>query len=165
MPTSRILLPAFSSCAGFLLAAFVNAGTAANSQSKASTAPATKVGNPITGEWLPNPAPNVTRNWGQLPQGRKWGSSAGIDIDPIDGHVWAYERSGAGTFGAGAPVTCDSNPVDPIFKFDRRTGAVLANFGKDIMVTPHGIYVDRQGNVWIADFSGNESGTKGLLFL
>jgi sugar lactone lactonase YvrE len=28
-------------------------------------------------------------------------------------------------------------------------------------VTPHGIHVDRQGNVWIADFAGNEAGTKG----
>jgi DNA-binding beta-propeller fold protein YncE len=118
-------------------------------------------GNPITGVGLPNPAPKVIRNWGQLPQGRKWGSSAGVDIDPIDGHIWAYERCGAGTFGAGAPVTCDSNPVDPVFKFDRHTGAVLANFGKGIMQTPHGIYVDKDGNVWIADFAGNEAGTKG----
>jgi sugar lactone lactonase YvrE len=37
----------------------------------------------------------------------------------------------------------------------------LANFGKGVMVTPHGIHVDRQGNVWIADFAGNEAGTKG----
>jgi len=32
-----------------------------------------------------------------------------------------------------------SRAVDPIFKFDRKTGAVLANFGKGVMVTPHGI--------------------------
>jgi sugar lactone lactonase YvrE len=123
---------------------------------------AAKVANPITGEGLPNPAPNVTRNWGQLPAGRKWGTTAGVDIDPIDGHVWAYERCGSGTLGGGGgAVTCDTNDVDPVFKFDRRTGAVLANFGKGVMVTPHGIHVDRQGNVWIADFAGNEAGTKG----
>ena len=29
------------------------------------------------------------------------------------------------------------------------------------MVTPHGIHVDSQGNVWVADFSGNKQGTKG----
>ncbi|MGH9349485.1 MAG: hypothetical protein ACRD26_19715 [Vicinamibacterales bacterium] len=161
MSWPRTLLPALGICAAFALTAFSNASIDANAQSAApATAPAT-VGNPITGAGLPNPAPNVTRNWGQLPQGRKWGSSAGIDIDPIDGHVWAYERCGAGTFGAGAPVTCDSNPVDPIFKFNRHTGAVLANFGKGIMQTPHGIHVDRTGNVWIADFAGNEAGTKG----
>jgi sugar lactone lactonase YvrE len=29
------------------------------------------------------------------------------------------------------------------------------------MVTPHGIHVDAQGNVWLADFAGNKEGTKG----
>jgi sugar lactone lactonase YvrE len=131
------------------------------SRAQAQGARGTAAGNYITGEGLPNPAPKVTRNWGQLPAGRKWGSSAGIDVDPTDGHIWAYERCGAGDFGAGVPITCDTNPVDPIFKFDRRTGAVLANFGKGVMQTPHGIHVDTQGNVWIADFAGNEAGTKG----
>ena len=73
-------------------------------------------------------------NWGDLPEGREWGSTAGIDIDPNDGQIWAYERCGAGTFGSGVPINCDSNPVDPIFKFDRNTGEVLANFGGGVMV-------------------------------
>ena len=38
---------------------------------------------------------------------------------------------------------------------------MLANFGKGVMVTPHGIHVDKDGNVWIADFAGNKAGTKG----
>ena len=118
------------------------------------------VANPITGDGLPNPAPNVTTNWGELPSGRHWGTSAGIDIDPTDGNVVAYERCGAGTAGGG-PVDCDNTPLDPIFKFDRKTGKVLANFGKGVMVTPHGIAVDKQGNVWVADFAGNKAGTKG----
>src|SRR6516164_9396086 len=127
---------------------------------QASNTRRTTAGNPITGEGLPNPAPVVTRNWGQLPAGRRWGTTAGIDIDPTDGNVWAYERCGAGTAGGG-PVDCDNTLLDPIFKFDRRSGAVLANFGKGVMVTPHGIAVDKQGNVWIADFAGNKAGTKG----
>ncbi len=118
-------------------------------------------GNAISGEGLPNPAPNVTRNWGDLPAGREWGSTAGIDIDPNDGHIWAYERCGAGSFGGGVPINCDSNPVDPIFKFDRNTGEVLANFGGGIMMTPHGIHVDSESNVWVTDFANNAAGTKG----
>lgn len=118
-------------------------------------------GNPITGEGIPNPAPVVIANWGELPAGREWGSTAGIDIDPNDGHIWAYERCGASAFGGGVPVNCDNNPVDPIFKFDRNTGEILANFGGGIMVTPHGIHVDADGNVWVTDFVGNEEGTKG----
>jgi sugar lactone lactonase YvrE len=160
MSTPRILLSAFGVCAVFLLTASINSG---GSRTTLLAQEAARMGNAITGERLPNPAPKVTRNWGQLPAGRKWGTSAGIDIDPIDGHIWAYERCGAGAAGgaAGGGVNCETNVVDPIFKFNRNTGAVLANFGKGVMVTPHGIHVDRQGNVWIADFAGNEAGTKG----
>ncbi len=117
--------------------------------------------NHITGEGLPNPAPNITTNWGELPAGRNWGSTAGIDIDPTDGHIWAYERCGASSFGGGVPVNCDTNPVDPIFKFDRHTGEVLANFGGGLMMTPHGIHADHEGNVWVTDFANNADGSKG----
>jgi sugar lactone lactonase YvrE len=116
--------------------------------------------SPITGEGLPNPNPTRMGNWATLPDGRAWGSSAGVDIDPADGHVWGYERCGAGALG-GAGLSCDTNPVNPIFKFDRETGSVLANFGAGIFVTPHGFYVDTDGNVWVTDFAGNEAGTKG----
>jgi sugar lactone lactonase YvrE len=145
---------------GALLLAAQTVDTRVQAQATASKARPMTVGNPITGEGLPNPAPVVTRNWGQLPAGRTWGTTAGIAIDPLDGNVWAYERCGAGTAGGG-PVDCDNTPLDPIFKFDRKTGAVLANFGKGVMVTPHGLAVDRQGNVWVTDFAGNKAGTKG----
>lgn len=126
-----------------------------------SETPAVMSGDTISGLNMPNPNPVVTRNWGDLPAGREWGSTAGIDIDPTDGHIVAYERCGAGSFGSGVPVNCDTNPVDPIFKFDRNTGEVLANFGGGLMMTPHGIDVDAEGNVWVTDFAGNEEGTKG----
>ena len=87
-------------------------------------------------------------------------SDLGLDIDPTDGHVWGYERCASGSAG-GPGVNCDSNRVDPIFKFDRNTGEVLANFGADLFVTPHGIHVDSDGNVWVTDFAGNEAGTRG----
>lgn len=126
-----------------------------------SETPAVMSGDTISGLNMPNPNPVVTRNWGDLPAGREWGSTAGIDIDPTDGHIVAYERCGAGSFGSGVPINCDTNPVDPIFKFDRNTGEVLANFGGGLMMTPHGIDVDAEGNVWVTDFAGNEEGTKG----
>ena len=172
MSRSRVLLTALCVCAGLGLGlAWHSTGAGetvlAAEQSAAPVtkpgSPTAKVANPITGEGLPNPAPKVIKNWGQLPAGRTWGTSAGIDIDPKDGHIWAYERCGAGAAGGagGGPVDCDNNPVDPVFKFDRNTGAVLANIGKGVMVTPHGIALDPQGNVWIADFAGNKAGTKG----
>jgi sugar lactone lactonase YvrE len=166
MFTSRISHALVGACATLLLAACGGAGNGEQAETAAQTrsaTPSASAGNPITGQGLPNPAPNVTRNWGQLPAGRSWGTTAGIDIDPKDGNVWAYERCGAGASGGagGGAVDCETNPVDPVFKFDRNTGAVLANFGKGLMITPHGISVDKDGNVWIADFSGNKAGTKG----
>jgi len=169
MKSSRTLLFTAVACSGALLAACSEptAPTPTASQTPAPmAAPAAPMsqampGNTITGEDFDNPGVTVTQNWGALPEGRTWGSTAGIDIDPNDGQIWAYERCGAGSFGAGAPVTCDTNLVDPIFKFDRNTGEVLANFGAGVMVTPHGIHVDDEGNVWVTDFATNEAGTKG----
>lgn len=153
MPSARALTSALFSLVLLLLGGC--------SVSVSGNEDVTATGNPITGEGLPNPAPAVTTNWGELPPGREWGSTAGIDIDPTDGHIWAYERCGASSFGGGVPVNCDNNPVDPIFKFDRNTGEVLANFGGGVMVTPHGIHVDADGNVWVTDFVANAEGTKG----
>jgi DNA-binding beta-propeller fold protein YncE len=154
MSSSRVLKSTLFACGAALLA-----GCSGESGEAAHMAMA--AGNTITGEGLPNPAPTVVQNWGDLPEGREWGSTAGIDLDPFDGNIWAYERCGASSFGGGAPVNCDTNPVDPIFKFDRNTGAVLANFGGGIFQTPHGIHVDSDGNVWVTDFAGNRAGTKG----
>lgn len=165
MSSFRILTSTLLASATVLLAACSDSGSS-NTATAASSTPApapmaAAIGNAISGEGFTNPAPTVTRNWGELPAGRSWGSTAGIDIDPNDGHIWAYERCGAGSFGAGAPITCDTNPVDPIFKFDRNTGAVLANFGAGVFQTPHGIHVDSEGNVWVTDFAANPEGTKG----
>ena len=102
---------------------------------------------------LPNPNPKVIKNWGELPNGRVWGSTAGVDIDPIDGNVWAYDRCGANT--------CEGSTVDPVVKFDRQTGKLLKSFGGGMIVFPHGIHIDKQGNVWITDGQASKDGTKG----
>ena len=91
---------------------------------------------------LPNPTAKVIKNFGMLPDGRTWGSTAGVDIGP-DGHIWAYDRCGANA--------CSGSNVDPILKFDRQTGKVLASFGRGQFIFPHGIHVDREGNVWVTD--------------
>ena len=116
--------------------------------------PADDVTDPALGN-LSNPNPTVIEHWGHLPNDRVWGSTAGADIGP-DGHVWAYDRCGGGLDGG-----CDTNLVDPIVKYDRNTGELLAAFGAGLFVTPHGLHVDDDGNVWVTDFAGNEAGTKG----
>ena len=105
---------------------------------------------------LPNPNPTVLTNWGALPDGRDWGSTAGIDIDP-DGHIWAYDRCGA----VGLTGGCDTSDVDPILKFNRDSGKLMTSFGAGLFVLPHGLHVDTDGNIWVTDSMGNEAGTKG----
>ena len=102
---------------------------------------------------LPNPTSDVLTEWAALPDGRTWGSTAGIDIDPTDGHVWVYDRCGANGLDGG----CAANPtVDPILKYDRNTGELLASFGAGLFVLPHGLHVDDDGNVWVTDSQGND---------
>ena len=106
---------------------------------------------------LPNPTSEAILDWAKMPPGREWGTTAGIDIDPHDGHIWAYDRCGGGLRQA-----CENAPdLDPVFKFDRHTGEVMTSFGAGLFVTPHGLHVDRDGNVWVTDWEGNEAGTKG----
>lgn len=101
---------------------------------------------------LPDPNPTVVKNWGELPGGRVWGSTAGVDIGP-DGHVWAYDRCGTNT--------CAESKVDPILKFDRKTGKLLTSFGGGLIVFPHGLHVDRGGNVWVTDGRNDKANTMG----
>ena len=94
---------------------------------------------------LPNPyAAGV--HWGQLPEGRKWGSTAGVSAAP-DGTIWAIDRCGASGAGGG---TCANSPLDPVLQFDT-SGKLLKSFGQGLIVSPHKVTVDREGFVWIAD--------------
>jgi hypothetical protein len=97
-----------------------------------------------------NSAPNPYRtieNFFKLPDGRMWGSTSSVYPD-IDGHsIWAAERCGANT--------CLNSPnLDTVMKFDE-TGKLVRSFGAGMMIFPHGIFVDKDGNVWMTDGRDN----------
>ena len=101
---------------------------------------------------LANPyRPGVS--WGQLPEARKWGSTASVSVAP-DGTIWVVDR--CGNSGAGG-ATCGgaSANVNPIFQFDT-SGKMLKTFGAGMFVSPHKLSVDKEGNVWLADNGGNQ---------
>jgi DNA-binding beta-propeller fold protein YncE len=97
---------------------------------------------------LPNPYRAIER-WGQLPEGRSWGSTSAIDVAP-DGHLWVAERCGANS--------CDGSSLPSILEFDR-SGTLVRSFAAGVFVFPHGFHIDRQGNVWVTDARG--AGGKG----
>jgi streptogramin lyase len=94
---------------------------------------------------LPNPY-HVIENWAKLPDGRTWGSAAGMSIDG-KGNVWVFERCGADT--------CAGSSEAPILEFDP-SGRLLNSFGAGMFVFPHGLFVDKAGNVWATDADGRD---------
>ena len=46
------------------------------------------------------------------------------------------------------------SPLDPVLKFDAG-GTLVRSFGAGLFVFPHGIHIDRDGNVWITDGGDN----------
>jgi NHL repeat len=92
---------------------------------------------------LPNPY-RMVRNWAQLPDGRKWGSTSGVAISP-EGNIWTYERCGGNS--------CLNSTLPPILEFEP-SGKFLRSFGAEVFIYPHGIFVDKNGNVWVTDGVG-----------
>jgi sugar lactone lactonase YvrE len=94
----------------------------------------------------PNPY-QMIEGWAKLPAGRTWGSTSAVYPD-IDGKsIWVAERCGANS--------CLTSPnVDVVMKFDP-SGNMVKSFGAGMIIFPHGIYVDREGNVWVTDGRDN----------
>ncbi len=134
-PRSRVLPNA--TLAGAVL--MLLTGTAAAQRGGASGPPEHAAAEPINDGTNPY---ETTRDWGTLPDGRSWGSVSAVDVD-IDGvHIWAGDRCGSNS--------CAESDLDPIVKLDP-DGNVVQAFGGGLIHWPHGMDVDSEGNVWIAD--------------
>jgi sugar lactone lactonase YvrE len=101
---------------------------------------------------LPNPYQTV-ENYFKLPDGRTWGSTSAVDIDRDGRSIWVAERCGANTCFDRA--TGKMSPLNPILKFDQ-SGKLVTSFGAGMLVFPHGIHVDRDGNIWVTDGQDNQ---------
>lgn len=93
----------------------------------------------------PNPYRTV-EGWAKLPDGRTWGSTSAVAIDRDGVSVWVGERCGANS--------CVGSDLDPILKFDANGNLVKA-FGRGLIAWPHGMTVDREGNIWVTDARDN----------
>jgi len=123
-----------------LLAAIVTCGSLAYAQADVQ---------PVNDR--PNPYRTLD-DWAKLPGGRTWGSTSAVDVDRDGRSIWVAERCGGNS--------CATSTLPPILKLDA-AGHVVKSFGAGLFVTPHGIYVDRDGNVWITDASDGMNKTAG----
>jgi DNA-binding beta-propeller fold protein YncE len=73
-----------------------------------------------------------------------------VEVDS-KGHIWVAERCGSNS--------CADSNVDPILELDKE-GNILKSFGGGMFIFPHGIFVDKQDNVWITD--GQAKDNKGF---
>jgi sugar lactone lactonase YvrE len=94
---------------------------------------------------LPNPYKTI-ENLFRMPEGRAWGSTSAVAVDRDGTSIWVGERCGANS--------CLDSKLDPILKFDA-AGALRKAFGAGTMVFPHGMFVDKDGNVWVTDGQDN----------
>jgi len=88
----------------------------------------------------------VIRDWARLDvEARPWGGSNGVAIDRDGRSVWATDRCSPGTTPG-----CLGSTGNPVHHFDE-SGTEIKSFGGGMFVWPHGIHVDRDGNVWVTD--------------
>ena len=96
----------------------------------------------------PNSQPNpyqTIKGWYHLPEGRTMGSTSSVAVDS-KGHIWVADRCGKNS--------CAGSDLNPIFEFDE-SGKMLKNFGAGMFIFPHGMFIDKHDNVWIADQLGH----------
>ncbi len=101
---------------------------------------------------IPAPYGAAQNKWGK-PESGEWGSSAGLERGP-KGEIWAIDRCGANS--------CDGSPKNPILLLDPKTGQTIRGIGAGLFVFPHGLHVDRAGNIWVTDGAVSKDGAKGV---
>ena len=93
----------------------------------------------------PNPYNTVPGVWAELPNDRTWGATSAVYPAPDGMSMWVADRCGANA--------CQDSDVDPILRYDL-DGNLMTSFGAGEIVWPHGMFVDSDGNVWVADAVG-----------
>ena len=78
-----------------------------------------------------------------------------MDIDADGTSVWVVDR--CSTNQRGCLVNSEMNPI---MKFDA-SGRMVTSFGAGVLVWPHGIDVDPDGNIWVVDGQDSRPGGRG----
>jgi virginiamycin B lyase len=92
------------------------------------------------GQDLPNPYIEVD-NWARLPAGRSWGTLYAPAVDS-HGNVFVLDRCGVGN--------CVDTNEPPILEFDS-SGKFVKGLGQGLFAFPHGLKIDKDDNLWVAD--------------
>ena len=83
----------------------------------------------------------------QMQDGPELGGSSGIRMDKDGRSVWVFQRCGTQDY-------CIGSNDPPLLKFDAN-GRITMRLLNGQIVYPHGLHVDRDGNIWVTDLRTN----------
>ena len=126
--------------AAIVIAGVALRGSTIQAQARGGTPQTDKVA-PVNGGANPY---RVIRDWAHI-DGRPWGGSNGVAIDRDGRTVWATDRC-----SPGPTPGCFGTNANPVHHFDE-SGKEIRSFGGGMFVWPHGIHIDRDGNIWVTD--------------
>jgi peptidylamidoglycolate lyase len=89
----------------------------------------------------------LVNNWPALPKGYKIGQPTGIGIDKED-HLFVFHRAGRLWSNPFPETTISQNTV---LELDNKSGKIINSWGANYFIMPHGLMVDKQGNIWLTD--------------
>jgi peptidylamidoglycolate lyase len=111
----------------------------------------------IMGGCVPHAQPNndagrpvgyaLNTQWPALPEDMVLGDPTGLDIDD-HGHLWVFCR---GERAWTEPMPTTPIATNTVLMLDRRSGALLASWGADRFIMPHGLTVDDRDRIWLTD--------------
>lgn len=90
----------------------------------------------------------VVHGWPQMPEGRILGQATGVDVDSR-GQVYVFHRAGRLWSNQQPALPTISRPTVDVF--EAASGRHLRSWGANLFVMPHGLTIDRQGNIWLTD--------------
>ncbi len=90
---------------------------------------------------------HVVHGWPALPEGFVLGHVPGVGVDSHN-HVFVFHRADHSVLGK----TFDQPIQAPtIMCFDGETGKLVASWGDNMFLVPHGLRVDRDDHIWVTD--------------
>ncbi len=89
----------------------------------------------------------VVHGWPVLPDGYVLGQVSGVGVDSHN-HVFVFHRADHSWF---REKNGELIAVPTIMCFDGETGKLVASWGENMFLVPHGLRVDREDNIWVTD--------------
>jgi len=98
-----------------------------------------------TSTFLPNY--ELVKDWPQLTPGFLLSPVSGVGVD-YQQNIFIFQRTDRQWTEPFPDSLISSNTI---FLLDRVTGIILNSWGSNLFIMPHGLTVDKENNVWVAD--------------